>query len=240
MNSIVSHDRLVITFCIRVGETIIQVLTTQADQTGTPDSAPLGRRARKAQAARRALLDAGVRLFAQRPIASVSVQDITDAADVAKGVFYLHFENRDAFLLSLYRDQQEVLLALLEATPAPKNGDQPHTERAARGYARFARDHRSSAIYWWRFAGLLPDEVGAPDHLREAREAYLARLAAWLLPTVRRSAASIQHAARIDAIAWGLIGQALQRGKATPTERTLRAVLSAATARGRENPRPAR
>lgn len=217
------------------------VLTTQEDQPDSSTSAPQGRRARKAQAVRRALLDGGLRLFAERPIASVSVQDITDAADVAKGVFYLHFENRDAFLLSLYRDQQEVLLALLEATPAPKNGDRPLIERTARGYARFARDHRSSAIYWWRFAGLLPDEVGAPDHLREVREAYLTRLAAWLLPASRRSAASIQHAARIDAVAWGLIGQALQRGEPTPTERTLRTVLGAIpSAAGKENPRPAR
>ena len=55
-----------------------------------PDQAealkPLGRRARKALAVRQALFDAGLSAFERQPIGLVSILDITEAADVAKGV----------------------------------------------------------------------------------------------------------------------------------------------------------
>lgn len=44
---------------------------------------------------RSALLDAGERLFADRSFAGVTIDDIVDAADVAKGTFYNHFGDKE-------------------------------------------------------------------------------------------------------------------------------------------------
>lgn len=55
-----------------------------------------GRVARRRQATRDALMAAGQQLFAARPIDSVSVDEIVDIADVAKGSFYNHFDGKDA------------------------------------------------------------------------------------------------------------------------------------------------
>jgi AcrR family transcriptional regulator len=51
-----------------------------------------GRRART----RHALIEAGLRLLAQRPIDAIAIDDIVREAGVAKGSFYNHFEDKEA------------------------------------------------------------------------------------------------------------------------------------------------
>jgi AcrR family transcriptional regulator len=57
--------------------------------------------ARKVLAVRQARFDAGLAAFERQPISLVSILDITEAADVAKGVFHLHFRSKDEYLLAL-------------------------------------------------------------------------------------------------------------------------------------------
>jgi AcrR family transcriptional regulator len=54
----------------------------------------LPRQARRRQQTRTAILSAGEQLFAGRSVDSVSIDDIVMAADVAKGSFYNHFEDK--------------------------------------------------------------------------------------------------------------------------------------------------
>jgi AcrR family transcriptional regulator len=55
-------------------------------------------RAESAEQTRQALLVAGERLFAQRGLDGPSLDDICAAAGYTRGAFYVHFEDRDAFL----------------------------------------------------------------------------------------------------------------------------------------------
>jgi len=50
---------------------------------------------------RSALLSAGRKLFAARPIDAVAVDDIVSEALVAKGTFYNHFEDKEALLYAI-------------------------------------------------------------------------------------------------------------------------------------------
>ena len=65
-----------------------------------PEGRPIEGRQR--QRTRSALLAAGQQLFAERPVASVTVDQIVDAAEVAKGSFYNHFVDKDAFADAVY------------------------------------------------------------------------------------------------------------------------------------------
>ncbi|MBA4761833.1 TetR/AcrR family transcriptional regulator [Sphingomonas sp.] len=47
---------------------------------------------------RNALLQAGRALFAERPFDAVAIDDIVQAASVAKGTFYNHFDDKDGLL----------------------------------------------------------------------------------------------------------------------------------------------
>ncbi|WP_394621593.1 TetR/AcrR family transcriptional regulator [Lentzea sp. JNUCC 0626] len=59
-----------------------------------------GRRERKKQATRQALVAAAVRLFTERGYDNTSVTDITDLADVSKRTFFLHFPTKEDVLLA--------------------------------------------------------------------------------------------------------------------------------------------
>lgn len=60
-----------------------------------PNPAPSTRTDRRRLRTRAALLEAGRRLFSERGVGGVTIQQITEAADVAKGSFYNHFESRE-------------------------------------------------------------------------------------------------------------------------------------------------
>lgn len=67
-------------------------------------------RVRPAADRRRALLDAAVRLFADRRPAAVSVADITSGAGMATGTFYRFFPTKETMLVELRRDALAELL----------------------------------------------------------------------------------------------------------------------------------
>jgi AcrR family transcriptional regulator len=79
----------------------------------------LGRRQRKRQAVHQQLLDAAERLFSERGVARTTVDDIAEAADVARQTFFNHFPYKEALAVELEADGvQEVAQhaqALLEA-----------------------------------------------------------------------------------------------------------------------------
>src|ERR1039458_7610464 len=58
----------------------------------------LGRRERRAAETRLRLFRCALRLYAERGLPNVTVEDITEAADVGKGTFFNYFETKDHVL----------------------------------------------------------------------------------------------------------------------------------------------
>ena len=65
------------------------------DPAGAPAAAPVTR----GMATRRALVEAALELFEAKGVEATSVDEITAAADVAKGTFYVHFQRKQDVLL---------------------------------------------------------------------------------------------------------------------------------------------
>ena len=69
----------------------------------TTESAEPSRRARKKERTRREIYQAAMDLFAARGFDAVTVEQICEAADVARGTFFLHFPTKSALLFEFNR-----------------------------------------------------------------------------------------------------------------------------------------
>jgi len=79
---------------------------------------------------REALLDAGVTVAERHGLSGLSVNQVVAAAGVAKGTFYVHFDDRAAFVDALHRRfHARVQDAVAEAT----EGTPPGADRIVRG-----------------------------------------------------------------------------------------------------------
>lgn len=179
-----------------------------------------GRRARKARATRRALLDAGLAAFERQPISLVSVLDITESADVAKGVFYLQFASKDDFLIALWVDVSESFLAAMRESLARCRSLRARLSAAVGHYALAARAEPRRVCFLLRMSSFIGDELGEPGKFTSVREAYLMSLAATLIASDSNEqppASAVRLAQFLDACCWGIIWQAMRRDEDPPS-----------------------
>lgn len=81
-------------------------LPTTMNAAGS-SAAPESRVARKRRQARERIISAAAHLLRTRPIEDVTIGDITSAADVGHGTFYLHFKSKYEVLLPIVRAAAE-------------------------------------------------------------------------------------------------------------------------------------
>lgn len=123
--------------------------------------------------AREALVAAGVRLFAVRYPDGVAIDDIAREGGVAKGSFYVHFADRDAFVLAVANAVRADIEARIVLT---NSGITDSLTRIARAFATcifYAADHPREALAWSRIdAGQMRPElainIGVMDDVAQA------------------------------------------------------------------------
>lgn len=81
------------------------------------DVTTLGRRERKKLETRRSLRDNALRLFADQGFDRTTIEDITEAADVAQRTFFLHFSSKEDVLLADARERGAAFAAALADQP---------------------------------------------------------------------------------------------------------------------------
>jgi AcrR family transcriptional regulator len=103
------------------------------------------RRNPRAERTRAALIAAGRRLFCERPVDAVTVDDIVQAAGVGKGSFYNHFEDRESLVRTI---SAEIRAGVERAVDAANTDVEDPARRVARAcctYVRFALDEPERA-----------------------------------------------------------------------------------------------
>jgi len=96
-------------------------MSEEARNSPRPPAAQ-GRRERKAQETRDRIFREAIALFAERGFETVTIEQITDRADVGKGTFFNYFQNKEAVLtyfggIQLERLQQSMDAGEVEGTP---------------------------------------------------------------------------------------------------------------------------
>ncbi len=74
---------------------------------------------------RHRILDAALKVFAERGFYNAKVAEVARQAGVADGTIYLYFENKDDLLISLFEDRMEFLIRRLREDLATLEGDAP-------------------------------------------------------------------------------------------------------------------
>ncbi|MAE93465.1 MAG: TetR family transcriptional regulator [Deltaproteobacteria bacterium] len=87
------------------------------------ESHPANRAERRRLRTRAAVLAAAREVFAEQGVGATTIQDITDAADVAKGSFYNHFDSKDAILRAAVEETLGELGGALDLLSEPLRDD---------------------------------------------------------------------------------------------------------------------
>ncbi|MFC5184776.1 TetR family transcriptional regulator [Actinomadura harenae] len=87
----------------------------------THPTPPPGRRERKKQATREALLDAAFRLFGEKGYEATTVEEIADAVDVSARTFFRYFASKEDVALTTQEEQFYAMLEAFSARPAEES-----------------------------------------------------------------------------------------------------------------------
>lgn len=141
-----------------------------------------GRRERKKQVTKAALLRHAFALFVERGIEETRVQDITDQADLGKGAFYNYFKSKLALVAELVDDGVRVLredyLALL-----PRDAPlEQRVDALARALQRFFFEHPEYVVLFHQARGLLQLKRKGVDRIQEVFISYLKCIGESLAP----------------------------------------------------------
>lgn len=94
---------------------------------------------------RGALIAAGRRLFCERPVDAVTVDNIVQAAGVAKGSFYNHFPDREALVRAISAEIRASVELAIDRANADVEDPARRVARACCTYLRFALDEPERA-----------------------------------------------------------------------------------------------
>jgi AcrR family transcriptional regulator len=112
-------------------------MTATAPETGASclGPQPPGRRERKKQRTREALIDAAFALFAEKGFDATTVEEIADAVDVSSRTFFRYFASKEDVALTFQEEQTRAVTEVLAARPA----DEPIMTALRRTVVEIAR-----------------------------------------------------------------------------------------------------
>lgn len=91
------------------------------------------------------ILEAAIRVFAQKGFHGARISDVADEAGVADGTIYLYFKNKDDLLLSIFEEKMDLLLAGLGEALAGVHDPLDQVRVFARYHFKQVQEHRELA-----------------------------------------------------------------------------------------------
>ena len=135
---------------------------------------------RRRAATRERLVSTALALFATHGIYDVTVEDITEAADVGKGTFYQHFPSKAAIIHHLLHDGMSELLARCRREGRSAGIEKERVKCLLLAQFRFFDERSDLLILFHQVRGLLKLQVPEGRSLQKEYARYIRFLAAEL------------------------------------------------------------
>jgi AcrR family transcriptional regulator len=135
------------------------------------DSRASGKRANTKAANRRAILDAGRRVFALIGYDATTVRDIIRETELASGTFYNYFKSKEEVFQAIAEDSTHRFRAHLSDVRARASSLEDYMENAFRAYFSFiARENEAAILAGAPHLALMGVRVDTPEMLAVAQE----------------------------------------------------------------------
>ena len=167
---------------------------------------------RRAGRTRERLLDAALAVFSEIGFDLATIEGITERADVGKGTFYRHFEDKQAILNTLIERSANHLIERIEKAKGPPASLQEVVAHLFEAHTSFCTQHAAEFLLMFQGRLMLKLKRGAGDELGQPFVQYLTAIEKRLAPFMGAAADPVRlrrFACAVSGFSFGFFSMAM-------------------------------
>jgi AcrR family transcriptional regulator len=131
---------------------------------------------KRATRTRKRLKEAALDIFSEKSVHAVTVEEITEKADLGKGTLYQHFEDKEEIVVTLVEEAVEHLIELIRAYDSTPDTLEDMLEHLLNAHYEFSVDAIEEFLLLFQGKLLLKLESDTLDELEEPYLRYLGEI----------------------------------------------------------------
>lgn len=131
---------------------------------------------KRATRTRKRLKEAALDIFSEKSVHAVTVEEITEKADLGKGTLYQHFEDKEEIVVTLVEEAVEHLIERIRAYDSNPDTLEDMLEHLLNAHYEFSVDAREEFLLLFQGKLLLKLESDTLDELEEPYLRYLGEI----------------------------------------------------------------
>ena len=131
---------------------------------------------KRATKTRKRLKEAALDIFSEKSVHAVTVEEITEKADLGKGTLYQHFEDKEEIVVTLVEEAVEHLIERIRAYDSTPDTLEDMLEHLLNAHYGFSTDAREEFLLLFQGKLLLKLQSDTLDELEEPYLRYLGEI----------------------------------------------------------------
>ena len=141
-----------------------------------PNKSGKNRVQRRADRTRKKLKDAALDIFSEKSVHAVTVEEITEKADLEKGTLYQHFEDKEQIVVTLVEEAVEHLVRRIRSYDSAPETLEGMLEHLLNAHYKFSVEAREEFLLLFQGKLLIRLESDTLDELEEPYLKYLGEI----------------------------------------------------------------
>lgn len=128
---------------------------------------------KRAKRTRKKLKEAALDAFSEKSIDAVTIEEITEKADVGKGTLYQHFDDKEEIVVTLVEEAVDHLIEYIRSYDSPPDTLEEMLEHLLNAHYKFSEDSKEEFLLLFQGKLLLKLQSENLDDLEEPYLKYL-------------------------------------------------------------------